>query len=175
MVMIFNQAQQRTLQSKNKEEGEAGLSFFGNVNSVTESNSDGGGFSGFDFSEDLKSVNDEAESQQDEITTKKTTKITTSSSSKSAEVKANKKNESSKESKDTSSKEKPNTKASPKVNSKTNRPNSKINKKDDSKKFSFDTSSTLGRTKADDFEFDENLIPRFRREGNVTDSEVDTE
>lgn len=151
------------MQSKNSAEGENGFSFFGSdPNSVTESTV---GFSGFDFSKDLEAINDEAESQQDEITTKKTTKVTTSSSSKSTESKQNKSNDS--KDKDKKVTVKPTSKSVVKSNSKSssNKNNSNknnSNKKDEDKKFNFDSS----RHNHDDFDFDENLILRFRRQNN---------
>uniref|UniRef100_A0A8D8SUG8 Uncharacterized protein n=1 Tax=Cacopsylla melanoneura TaxID=428564 RepID=A0A8D8SUG8_9HEMI len=147
---------QRILQSKNSAEGENGFSIF-NSGGTTESSS---GFDGFNFSEDLKAINDEAESQQDEITTKKTTKVTISTS-KSTDSKPNKSSESKDKEKD-----KPVT-AKPKSKSSKTKQNSK---KEDSKSFNFDTNS---RIKHDDFEFDENLIPRFRRQNkNSTTTEA---
>lgn len=147
----------RILQSKNSAEGENGFNFFGSGgNTVTEPTSS---FNGFDFSKDLESINDEAESQQDEITTKKTTKVTTSSSSKSTEVKQNKTSEAKEKGKTVTAK--PNSKSS----------KTKPNKKDESKQISFESSS---RIKHDDFDFDENLIPRFRRQNknkNVTETQ----
>lgn len=158
----------RTLQSKNLAEGENGFTLFGNgANAVTESSS---GFNGFDFSSDLKSINDEAESQQAEITTKKTTKVTTSSSSKSTEAKTNKSSETKDKDKEKQpATTKPTSKPSKSNSSKSNSKSSKSSKKDQSKTFDFDPS----KIDHNDFDFDENLIPRFRRQdkkNNTTES-----